>query len=308
MSMDERLMAIAERQHGVFTQDQAVALGFQRSAIRHRLRCGRWLAAGVGVYRLPGAPRTWHQRLLAVALAAGPNAAASHRSAAALLSIPGFSRDILEVTTPRTRRHRATERAAIVHRWRPFPDHHLTVIDGITTTRVARTLVDLAGVVHPKRIERAVDNCLAAKTASFHELRGTFHELASRGRAGVACMRQILEDRGPLYIPTASDYEREFLEMLEAAGLPVPVRQLDVGDELAWIGRVDFAYPREKIIIEVDSERFHGAKLDREADARRDRRLIAAGWRVVRVTEEDLLRGAPIAIAVLRGLLGLAAA
>lgn len=255
-----------------------------------------------GVYRVAGAPCSWHQRLMALVLAAGPNAAASHRSAAALLQLYGFRQEVIEVTTPRSRRHRG-DQLGIVHRWRPFPAHHLTVIDGITTTRVARTLVYLAGVIHAGRTERAVDNCLSADTVSFHALRGTFYELASRGRAGTACMRNILDGRGPQYIPPASEFEREFFAILEAASLPKPVRQLDVGDEVDWIGRVDLAYPEFKVIVEIDSDRHHTSKLDREADAERDRRLIAAGWRVVRVTEEDLKRGAPKALAQLRHLL-----
>ncbi|HEX8770624.1 MAG TPA: DUF559 domain-containing protein [Acidimicrobiales bacterium] len=236
---------------------------------------------------------------MALVLAAGPAAAASHRSAAALLKMYGFRQEVIEVTTPRSRRHRG-QRLGIVHRWRPFPAHQLTVVDGITVTRVARTLVDLAGVIHPGRAERAVDNCLSADTVSFHALRGTFYELASRGRAGTACMRKILEDRGPQYIPPASEFERRFFELLEAAGLPKPVRQLDVGDEVDWIGRVDLAYPEFKVIVEVDSDRHHSSRLDQEADAERDRRLKAAGWCVIRVTEEDLKRGAPKALAELR--------
>lgn len=51
---------------------------------------------------------------------------------------------------------------AVVHRARLLPSHHLTVVDGIATTRIARTLVDLAAVVHPRRAARALDNALSA--------------------------------------------------------------------------------------------------------------------------------------------------
>lgn len=258
---------------------------------------------GAGVYRAAGAPVTWKQRVYALTMAAGPNAAASHRSAAALLGMYGFRQTVVEVTTPRPRHDRGSHGQVIVHRWRPFPDQHLTVVDGITTTRVARTLVDLAGVLHPLATERAVDNCLSAKMVDYHELRGTFYELASRGRKGVATIREILDARSPLYIPPASDGERAFLALLHAAGLPEPVRQLDVGDEHDWIGRIDLAYPTHRIVIEVDSDRHHTSKLDREADALRDRRLRAAGWIVVRVSESELRTGAPAAIRQLRELL-----
>jgi len=240
---------------------------------------------------------------MALTLAAGPSAAASHCSAAALLGIPGFGRrGVPEVTTPRSRHHRAEP--AIVHRWRPFSDDHLTVIDGMATTRPARTLVDLAGVVHPLRTERAVDNCLAAGSVTFGCLHDTFLHLAGRGRKGVAVMRAILGERDADYVPPASELEALFRELVRAAGLPEPVRQLDVGDGQGWIGRVDFAYPRIRRLIELDGRRFHSALLDRKADERRDQRLFAGGWQeVVRLSWFDVVHRRADALELLRRLL-----
>ena len=306
--MDREIARMAEKRHGVFTVHEARAAGFTREAIRHRVASGRWERLAEGVYRLPGSCRTWEQRLCVATLAAGPWAAASHRSAAALLAIPGFERrGTPEVTTPRTRRHR--DPGTIVHRWRPFPDDHLTVIDGLVATRAARTLVDLAGVVHPRRTERAVDNCLAAGSVTFGSLHATFVELAGRGRTGVAVMREILGDRDAHYVPSASELEAIFRELLLLAGLPDPARQLDVGDGQGWIGRVDFAYPRFGLLIELDSRRFHSALLDRRADARRDQRVLAAGWReVVRLSWFDVVHQPELVVSLLRRLLAEAAA
>ena len=181
-----------------------MAVGFTPDAIKHRLRTGRWEASRQASIALPGLARTWEQRLLGLVFAAGPAAAASHRSAAALLGIPGFERrGLVEVTTPRPRRHRAE--GQVVHRWRPFPGHHLTVIEGIVTTRVARTLCDLAGVLHPGKTERAIDNCLAMGVATPGTLQAAFSDLASRGRKGTAVMRRLLADRSEGYIPPASE-------------------------------------------------------------------------------------------------------
>ncbi|MGI8983232.1 MAG: type IV toxin-antitoxin system AbiEi family antitoxin domain-containing protein, partial [Acidimicrobiales bacterium] len=113
--MDERVAALAERQHGVFGRGQAVALGVTPSAVQHRLRTGRWELVRPGLYRLPGSPRTWEQRLMAVTLAAGPGAVASHCSSAALLGLAGFRRTgRFDVTIPRSRRSRHSD--ATVHR------------------------------------------------------------------------------------------------------------------------------------------------------------------------------------------------
>jgi hypothetical protein len=305
--MNRKIIEDAERCHGVTTFARAVSVSSGDEA-RSELRSGRWCRLAHAVYRIRGAPQTWEQRLVALTLAAGPAAAASHRSAAGLLGIPGFGRyGVPEVTTPRTRRHR--DPSTLVHRWRPFPGEHLTVIDGIVTTRVARTLVDLAGVLHPARTERAVDSCLGGGMVSLESLRATFADLAGRGRKGTAVMRSILDVRPEGYVAPQSELERRFLALLEGAGLPPPVRQLDTGDDLRWIGRVDFAYRPERVLFELDGRAHHTAKLDRDADAERDRLLRAAGWRhIVRVRWYDVTVDPAGLLARVRRLLVLCAA
>ena len=51
---------------------------------------------------------------------------------------------------------------------------------------------------------------------------------------------------------------------------------------------VDFAWPASRLVIELDSWQYHRTRAAFEADRRRDRRLTAAGWTVLRVTWEDL--------------------
>jgi len=305
--MPQKDLELAEKQHGIITLDQALARGLTAKQVRHRLDTAVWVRLASGVYRIAGSPRSWEQRLLGLTLAAGPSAAASHRSAAALLGIPGFERrGQVEVTTPRTRRHRAADER--VHRWRSFPAHHLTVVEGIATTRVARTLCDLAGVLHPGRLERAVDNCLAMGVATPGTLEAAFSDVASRGRKGTAVMRELLASRSDGYVPPASELEARFRDLVRGAGLAEPIRQLDVGDDEAWIGRVDVAYLRVRLLIELDSRLHHSSKLDREADETRDRRLRDAGWRVVRFTWSDLVSRPGWVVSELRSLLGSIAA
>jgi very-short-patch-repair endonuclease len=223
---------------------------------------------------------------MALVLAAGPGAAASHRSAAALLGFPGFARSgAPEVTAPRPR-HQL--RRVVVHRSRASLTEHVTAVAGIATTRVPRTLVDLAGALHPARVERAVDNCLAAGSVTLEELRAVTLQLTARGRRGIALMHAILEARGPGYVATESELEARFAALVRASGLPEPVRQLDVGDAHQRAGRVDFAYPAARLVVEIDSRRHHQQLLDREADRGRDHRLVAGGWRAVRITSDDL--------------------
>ncbi len=294
--MDRYIAELAETQHALVARTQLRERGHSADTIWAWQRAGLLDTVAEGVYRMPGSPRTWEQRLCGLVLASGPVAAASHRSAAALLGLPGFDRrGLIEVVTPRPRRHR--DQSAVVHRWRVLPEDHITVVDGIACTRVPRTLVDLAGVLHPGRTERAVDNALAMRIVTVGVLRAVFDELARRGRKGTAVMRRILDERCDDFVPVESELEARFVDLVRAAGLPEPVRQLDVGDEADWIGRVDFSYPSVKLLLELDGSRHHSALLDRQADERRDARLAQAGWRIARI-HWDEVAGHPDDVAI----------
>jgi very-short-patch-repair endonuclease len=54
------------------------------------------------------------------------------------------------------------------------------------------------------------------------------------------------------------------------------------------VGRVDYYYCRLRLIVDIDSALHHTSRLDAAADARRDAALQAAGFRVLRITEEQL--------------------
>ena len=71
------------------------------------------------------------------------------------------------------------------------------------------------------------------------------------------------------------------------AGLPPPVPQFDVVDDGVWLGRVDLAWPEQKVIVEYEGAyHFDGVQMAR--DDVRIARLVAAGWRVIRVAAHDL--------------------
>ena len=51
---------------------------------------------------------------------------------------------------------------------------------------------------------------------------------------------------------------------------------------------VDCVWPDRKLIVELDSFEYHRTRAKFEHDRRRDRKLTAAGWTVIRVTWRDL--------------------
>lgn len=303
--MDKGLAAVAEAQHGLLARWQVVGSGARRATVDKWLDGGELVPAAVDVYRVAGAPRTWEQRVMAVVLSAGPGAAASHRSAAALLGIPGVAKEIVEVSTHRALRNRE----ASVHSSRVLPAEHLTVVNGIPTTRVARTVFDLASVLHPMRVERAVDSLLASGALDLDSLRAVVRDIGKRGRTGTALMRRVLDAREPAGpgVP-ASELEARFVALMRQCGLPVPACQLDLGDGRSWIGRVDAAYPKFRLVVELDGRCWHDAKLDLEADQRRDQRLCAAGWRVIRLRWQQLTERSDEVVDLMRRLLSQPAA
>ncbi len=50
------------------------------------------------------------------------------------------------------------------------------------------------------------------------------------------------------------------------------------------VGRVDFAYPHERLLVEVDGRRWHSRDQAFDHDRRRDQEAVMAGWRVLRFT------------------------
>jgi len=283
--LDTGVEAVAAHQHGLVTRADLTGLGATRSGVRHRLAKRRLRPVHPTVLCLPGAPLDWFGRLRAVVLAAGPDAIASHRSAAALYEIPGFPNHEFEISVPLSTSPEVD--GAIIHRL-TTTCARVKWVRGIPTTPIARTLCDLASVVHPLRVERALDTCLAQRLVTVPAVWRAVDDLPARGRKGTGLIKRLLSARGDGHVAPPSALERRLLELLESAALPPPAREVDVGDADTWVGRVEFVYRDAKLLVEADSRLHHSSLSDRRADAARDRRLTEAGWRVLRVTWEQV--------------------
>ncbi len=305
-ALDRRLRTLAEGQHSVVSWRQARAMGAPRKALARRSISPDWEAVSPRVLRLRGSVRTFEQRCVAAALDAGTRAALSHKSAARLWRLPGFVDGEIHVSRPRGGTRQPTVLGAL-HEPRALPASHLTVRDAVAVTTVARTIFDLAGVVHPARLERALDNALGRRLTTPRALHEVTNDLAEHGRRGSTLMRTLLAERGAAYTAPESGLEARFLSLLRSSGLPEPSRQVDVGGA-QWIGRVDFAYSDARILVEIDSAVHHSSKLDLEADNRRDAALIEAGFSVVRITDDQVWSRPREAVAAVRCALARAAA
>jgi very-short-patch-repair endonuclease len=68
--------------------------------------------------------------------------------------------------------------------------------------------------------------------------------------------------------------------------------------------QVDCLWPEPRLIAELDGWKSHGTKRAFRKDRKRDRRLSAAGYRVVRMTEDQMTREPKDLAADLRSHLG----
>jgi Protein of unknown function (DUF559) len=287
--LDHDVTTFATAQFGLISRAQARSLGVPRGIIGRRVAAGRWSEVRPLVYAIAGAPESYERDLLAAVLSDG-RAVASHRAAARLHGLPGFSDAPIEIATVHRARKEEHLPGVTRHYTTLLPDHHRKTLDAIPTTTVGRTLFDLGAVVHPGRAARAVDNCLSRKWVTVPALWRVLDDLAIQGRNGTCALREILMERGDGYVAPASELERQFMKLLRGAGLPLPEREFDLGDADQWIGRVEFVYLDARVLIEIDSRVHHSERLDFESDRERDNRFAAEGYRVLRITYEMMTK------------------
>jgi hypothetical protein len=148
--------ALVARQHGVVSAAQLRAAGLGPSTISRWARSGRLRRMYPGVYAYGHLSLRPEGLQLAATLAGGPGALLGHRAAALARDMRRDAGPIFEITVPR-RRARAIPGIRAYH----FPLHpdDVSALNGVPMTSVARTCVDVAGVVPaaqlPAMLQRA---------------------------------------------------------------------------------------------------------------------------------------------------------
>ncbi len=250
-----------------------------RAQAIYRVRQDLWERLHRSVFRIAGAPSSTEQRLLAACLATG--GVASHRAAAELWELPISDHGWAEVTV--VTKHQPRASGVSVHRVPDLRDHHVTVRRRVPVTNPMRTLVDLGAVAPRRAVRQAMDDALGRKLVSFPGLVRIWRDVARPGRSGSGVLRGLIEEHLPE--PSASQLEKHMLRLHRAHGLPEPETEYTIHDNQGrFVGRVDFAHPDARIVIEVDGFATHGTPEAFVGDRVRDRRLHALGWTVLRFT------------------------
>jgi predicted transcriptional regulator of viral defense system len=278
---DRAVASLAARQHGVVSRRQLLDAGLTRLMIQRRLESRRLVPLHRGVYAVG------HRRLrregfwLAAVLAVGHGALLSHREGAAIHGLRPAERASVDVTVAARRQAAGVQ----VHRVEHLDLEDATEVGGVPVTSVARTLVDLATVVSPQTLRKALDEAershrldaraieavlerTRGRNGRGHErIRAALEELA---RTGATVIRSLLEDR--------------FLSLLDAHGLPRPSAN-------AWTEamEVDACWPQARLVVELDGWDAHHTRQAFQQDRTRSNDLQAAGWTVLRFTHADVV-------------------
>jgi very-short-patch-repair endonuclease len=293
LQRERRLAALAERQFGIVAKRQLHSLGIGDEAIKSRRRSGRLRSIHRGVYAVGHGPIAMRGRWLAAVLAYGDGALLSHRSAAALWGLAGPHRGPADVTSPTGRSGRD---GIALHRGKVHRDER-AIRAGIAVTSVARTLIDLAGVLDETRLERAFEEADRLRLLDIRAL-ALSCERAKRRRGSGSLRRLVEEARAPSY--PRSPLENRFLEFCRAhlSDLQPPATNvLLLGNE------VDAYWPRHRLAVEMDSWEFHRHRAAFERDRTRDAAMQAAGYRVIRLTHRRLQSEPKVVAQELRALL-----
>jgi very-short-patch-repair endonuclease len=283
---EERIAALAARQHGVVSRAQLLHAGLTARMIDGRVGRGRLRPLQRGVYLVGPVEPSWLRERAAV-LASGGEAALGLRSALGIWGLlpPPGPRHPVEVMIPPGSGGR--KRPGIRYHRVQLGRRDRTVVEGVALTTAIRTLTDVAGRagrpdgLTVRELERALARAERAGLVTRAELWSRVTGMA--GRPGTALLRRILEAEGGPAL-TRSEAEELFLAMIRSAGLPAPETNARVGSY-----EVDFLWRRLGIAVEVDGYEFHGSRQRFEADRRRDGELLALGITVLRVTWRQMV-------------------
>jgi very-short-patch-repair endonuclease len=300
MNADDALYEVAARQHGFVTRLQARTAGLSRDALLHRIRQGEWVPHGRRVLHRSGAPWTRASPLMRAVLDAGPGAVISHATAAAWWGLPGFDLLTVHITRPRGTTSARAAFADHLHEVLDLSTDLVTVLDGVPIVRPERVVFELCATTHPLRAERALDTGWAKALYSGDSLRRIHRELACSGRGGTVLLRELLEARPPGWIPPASNLEARFETVTREALLGTWRRQVDLGTDSRWCGRVDFVSTTWPLVVEVQSERYHSALSDQIHDERRRQSLEDGGFVVVEVWDTQVWHARHDVVAAIR--------
>lgn len=219
-------------------------------------------------------------------LACGDGAVISHGTAAALWGIWDRWPRVIDVTVPRQAGRKIDGVRCRRCRY-PSPEE-ITAHLGIACTTPARVLVDVAGMLGTASTRRAVERSAVIKLLDLGALDLSLHN--AKGRRGIRPLQAILADwrtKDGELPDVRSDFEALALPRLVQMGLPRPrcnTRIVIEGEAL----EVDFLWEASRLVVEADGGSTHENPVAFQRDRHRDQLLVSSGYRVIRITWDQI--------------------
>lgn len=279
--------------HGVAAVETFVHLGVSPTQVRRMTEAGLLERVHRQVYIIRSSPLTFMARCVA-ACAAHPDLVITGLSAGRIwelrklgLPLEPPAGEVLTATAPvrgapslsgvRIRRSNDLRLSDLVRR-----------DDGIRVATPARTWFDLGAQVGDRAFESITEQVID-RYCTVPTLWATRRRLAGRGRDGAARVNRVLDARPAWHKPADSDLEVRVLRALRDRGLDlVPQHRLALRN--GSVAFIDAADPLLRWGVEVDHVTWHGGRFDAQADKARDRQAGLLGWRIERVTDDEVAR------------------
>jgi very-short-patch-repair endonuclease len=195
--------------------------------------------------------------------------------------------ELIEVVTPRPRRFR-TENAVTIHTSIVLPDEDRTVVDGIVVETVERALLDGGALISERKLQYCVDAAIRLGLTEAERIADLLSRRRKKGKPGVRRLERVLEASGG--VTPESRYERLTLTIVRDFGLEEPVLQHEVVLASGRKVRIDIAWPRWWLGVEIDGHGYHATRSERAHDAERDNELSLVGWNMLHFTTDQVFR------------------
>lgn len=280
--MWQRLQAVARRQAGAFSFDQALNAGFSPSTITRFAKTGQFVRLGPAVYAMSGSPITATTREHVGLLRLGAESVLSHLSAAAVLKLRPQP-PVPWLSIPSGRRAPPRSDGLIVVRTANIEVQRLG--DGRRITPLPRTLVDLAQCLDERDLTATYLTAMQRDPAVVGDIGAALDRLG-RGYPGVAIGRRVLSEFRP---------EMESILGAQLFTLLSPhCDELEPGVTIVMpdgsVRVFDLFVRRLRLDVEADSWAFHGSKAQQHSDKQRDIDVFVAGYHTTRFDTDDIRR------------------
>lgn len=282
MWREGHIRALAGRQHGLVNRPQLLRSGVTDNDLVRRHLKARLETLHPGVYYLDASPATWRTQVLAGVMAAGPDALASHRTAALLWEFDAIYGHTIEVTVPFNEEPEPA--GIIVHRTRRMNPG--AVVEAIPVTAPEKTLLDITPLVPDRVLEKAMSSAIRNGLTSEEKLDLAIGRHGGRGVAGTRRFRRVV--RIVAEDASGSVAEIDLKHIVMDAPIPKPVQQLRVRLPEGANTYPDFAWPDRMRLVEVDGFGAHSTPEQLQNDLRRQNQLMELGWEIRRFTANDV--------------------